>query len=351
VETNQRNIVRVAIIAFVALTITAAQKNAALADDADFKGWQRLPVTAYLDKGREIRYCETETAEHTKISILVVPIDQEFELKPVVNQKTCPTSEAASKAGALAAVNAGFFNLHGGASTGSSTGYITINGQQISNPRDNDALTKNPKLQPYIDKIFDRTELRCLTDAKGKITIRIQRHSEALPDGYTLKHALQAGPRLLPSLTDREESFLRSEPTGETTDSIGCMKPAARTAFGITSDGKAIIICVSGPRKDEFSAGMTLQQLADFMKKLGCVEAINFDGGASTTMAIKASSFKGLKAYSISSTNSQSVKTNGFSTEGYYVVCGRSPETNVKSCLLVLSKPKRDPSIPSGNPN
>lgn len=55
-----------------------------------------------------------------------------------------------------------------------------------------------------------------------------------------------------------------------------------RTAAGYTSDGKVILFIVDG-RIDE-SDGADLVELARIMKGLGCVAAVNFDGGGSTGM-------------------------------------------------------------------
>lgn len=54
-----------------------------------------------------------------------------------------------------------------------------------------------------------------------------------------------------------------------------------RTAAGITADGRVIFYCVDGRQKS--SAGLRIDQLSHEMKELGCVIAINFDGGGSTT--------------------------------------------------------------------
>lgn len=56
----------------------------------------------------------------------------------------------------------------------------------------------------------------------------------------------------------------------------------ARTAVGATSDGHLVIATVGGWRR---TGGMTLTELARLMKSQGCVNAINLDGGGSTTMA------------------------------------------------------------------
>lgn len=271
-------------------------------------GWRNLPVKSYLDEARKVRYCEFEAANHSKAFLLVVPLAREYELIPAVNDSNQSTSQCAAQANALAAVNGAYFNLKGGLSAS----YVTIDGKLICDPRKNSLLTENPKLKPYLRTIFNRSELRICLDEKGHLKARIQRHEETLPQGWALKHALQAGPRLLPELTAREEAFLRTDPDGTLADSIGSLKTAARTACGITADDHCLLLSISGPKQDEFSSGMTLADVASLLKNLGCSEAINFDGGTSTTMVVKSDT-----------------------GTGYTLVCGRSPETLVKSCLLL----------------
>lgn len=58
-----------------------------------------------------------------------------------------------------------------------------------------------------------------------------------------------------------------------------------RTAVGLRADRTGILITVDG-RHDE-AAGMTLLELAQYLLSLGCEDAINFDGGGSTTMWTK----------------------------------------------------------------
>jgi hypothetical protein len=56
-----------------------------------------------------------------------------------------------------------------------------------------------------------------------------------------------------------------------------------RTALGVTADGHMLLVVVDG-RQPGYSVGMTLQELADLMQSLGAVNAINLDGGGSSTM-------------------------------------------------------------------
>jgi hypothetical protein len=58
-----------------------------------------------------------------------------------------------------------------------------------------------------------------------------------------------------------------------------------RTAVGITKKGSVIFLAVDG--RSSKSIGYTLYQLGKEMKVLGAVDAVNLDGGGSTTMWIK----------------------------------------------------------------
>ena len=55
-----------------------------------------------------------------------------------------------------------------------------------------------------------------------------------------------------------------------------------RTAVGIGTEGDVVLVVVDG--RNEKSAGVTLHELALIMKSLGCHNALNLDGGGSSTM-------------------------------------------------------------------
>jgi exopolysaccharide biosynthesis protein len=59
-----------------------------------------------------------------------------------------------------------------------------------------------------------------------------------------------------------------------------------RTALGWRADGQFVLVTVDG-RQPQQSVGMTIPELAALMQELGCVEALNLDGGGSTTMVIQ----------------------------------------------------------------
>lgn len=59
---------------------------------------------------------------------------------------------------------------------------------------------------------------------------------------------------------------------------------ASRTAIGIKADGTVVMLMVDG-RQAPYSVGMTMAEVAASMEALGCVEAVNLDGGGSSTFA------------------------------------------------------------------
>ena len=109
----------------------------------------------------------------------------------------------------------------------------------------------------------------------------IKTHFKAAPPlSFNATVILGAGPRLLAG----------GQPLGESESGFNVQTfyraRHPRTALGWRADGRFVLVTVDGrqPRK---SVGMTIPELAALMGELGCVEAINLDGGGSTTMVIK----------------------------------------------------------------
>ena len=60
-----------------------------------------------------------------------------------------------------------------------------------------------------------------------------------------------------------------------------------RTALGFNADTSRYYFVTVDGRQPGYSEGMTLLELANFMRELGCVQALNLDGGGSTTMVVR----------------------------------------------------------------
>ena len=62
--------------------------------------------------------------------------------------------------------------------------------------------------------------------------------------------------------------------------------PEPRSAVGYNEDKTRMIMLVVDGRNAGGSSGVTQKQLADIMRNIGCYDAMNFDGGGSSTMYI-----------------------------------------------------------------
>lgn len=61
---------------------------------------------------------------------------------------------------------------------------------------------------------------------------------------------------------------------------------APRTAIGVTADNRLVLLVCEGRNMTAGVAGFTTDKLAAIMKRLGCVEALNLDGGGSSCMLV-----------------------------------------------------------------
>lgn len=99
------------------------------------------------------------------------------------------------------------------------------------------------------------------------------------PDWKGVKHIISGGPYLVKN----GEVFV--DMTAQKLGAIGGRNP--RTAIGYTADNNLVLVAVDG--REGSSIGMTLNELARFMQSIGCVGAINLDGGGSTVMYVNGS--------------------------------------------------------------
>lgn len=96
------------------------------------------------------------------------------------------------------------------------------------------------------------------------------------PNWGEVEHIISGGPYLV------KEGNTYVDVKEQKLGSVNGKNP--RTAIGYTVDGNLILVTVDGREKN--SVGMTLFELARFMKELGCVNAMNLDGGGSSVMYI-----------------------------------------------------------------
>lgn len=138
----------------------------------------------------------------------------------------------------------------------------SADGKVIAIPRGGFVLSGNGRMAASLNLI----ELGC------EITLELG----TTPAWPELTHAVGGGPRLVKDgrkhITASPERFRPDIYAGT----------PARSAVGITEAGRLLLVVVDGLRDGE-RCGMTLDELASTMIKLGARDAMNLDGGGSST--------------------------------------------------------------------
>jgi hypothetical protein len=117
----------------------------------------------------------------------------------------------------------------------------------------------------------------------------------AMGEGDTVRVLLATRPRVpplqllvggWPRLLEDGHSVAGDAPTLEGTISRNAEARHPRTAIGISRDSTTVMLLTVDGRSEN-SGGMTLTELAAAMRRLGAWQAMNFDGGGSTSMVVR----------------------------------------------------------------
>lgn len=250
---------------------------------------------------------------HSTVHAVVIPTatSQRFAIAPILAEGLDLLDDWARQSNAIAAINGGFFDP----ANQQSTSYVIQHGELTADPRQNERLVGNPSLAPYLDQILNRSEFRRYR-CGSQHQYAIARHLNPAPAGCQLESALGAGPQLLPELTLQAEGFLGMVDGAVIRDPLGYDRPNARSAVGILANGDVIWVMAAQQPNAPQGSGLTLPELADFMRSLGTVAAINLDGGSSAA-----------------------IYYSGQTTYGKVNEAGNSVIRPIKSMLMVQSVP------------
>lgn len=105
-------------------------------------------------------------------------------------------------------------------------------------------------------------------------------HSEGATHKWKMQTAIGGGPTLLHNGQVRITNDLERMFSGKAKFDLH-----PRTAMGYTQDNHLIILVVEG-RNNGIAEGASLVQLAEILQSIGCVEALNLDGGGSSCLLI-----------------------------------------------------------------
>lgn len=134
-------------------------------------------------------------------------------------------------------------------------------------------------------KVEDGQIVISATGNKKALLTKLQRGQEVsiAVDSKTVNwdratHAISGGPMLV------RDGKVTDSTVSERFEASFATTRHPRTAVGVTQDGDVWLVVVDG--RQPMSRGSSLAELAQLMIRLGCVQAVNLDGGGSSTMSI-----------------------------------------------------------------
>jgi exopolysaccharide biosynthesis protein len=236
-------------------------------------------TSAYTSAQRtKLEYKVSETPSSMAYS-LKIPKGSSYFIRPFVSETVETVAIVGQKTKAIAVVNAGFFDP----ANNKTTSRVVIDRREVASPQQNERLMNNPDLSTYLDAILNRSEFRqyrCGETTRYDITVR----SSPNPAGCKLEQAIAGGPQLLPNNTAQQEGFTAYKNGELIRDAIGATQPNARTAIGITAEGNAVWVMIAQKPNSSGTSGMTLAELTTFLRGIGVKQALNLDGGTSSSL-------------------------------------------------------------------
>lgn len=183
----------------------------------------------------------------------------------------------ANRNGAVAAVNGGFWKMNGDPS-----GILKISHQWHGTPvkpRGAIGWTTNSD-SVIIDRVLTNDDLNNCPDENLIEVFPVSDPPKTTAEQWKAVEHIVGGTPVLISMGNVIEDY-----SSEQTIESFLTKRHPRTAIGIKSSGDWVFVVVDG-RFLGYLGGMTINELAFFMHNLGCIEALNLDGGGSSTLVI-----------------------------------------------------------------
>ena len=246
----KRNVVTLSFL--LTISLVYGQSCSDLNESEEMK-WESITVS----DGITLRSTVTSLFNSSQ-AIYVVDIDTAggaFELGVAVAGPPMVTSAFAVQQKAIVAVNATFFNM----AEGYNVHYVQVDDSTV-------AVTDEKEFGIRATGLFT---------ADGEVADISQWGPEREDAGVvSAEDAIVSGPLLI---DDRVEMSL---------DSINFnTNRHPRTMVGITGNGHLLFVVVDG-RQPGYAEGMSLFELRALAHSLGCTDALNLDGGGSTTMVV-----------------------------------------------------------------
>ena len=197
------------------------------------------------------------------ICVLEVAPGVRFDIVPAADGTLETTTALTARTGAVAAVNGSFFNMR--APYGSAN-FLRVDDVDVS-PNALDAYENPGSGRSTRQRGAVATWHEGLYVLKGDDIRSWERYIAA-------EDVVTSGPMLL----------IGGEPEPMVVDKFNTTRNP-RTAVGRRADGTVLLVVVDG--RNSLAAGLTMKELQQVMAALDCRDAINLDGGGSTTMVVR----------------------------------------------------------------
>ena len=221
--------------------------------------------------GMVLKQCRFEGqqlfASNQQIFVLEIPDTERYTLAFAHEPRRTKTSEMARKHGAVAAVNGSFFDMD----QHFPVCYLRIDSVELGD---------NTPGKDTVNRKYYQYGTLCLShDSVFILKTGSSRHWE---EDLPYPDIMTAGPLLIWHDTLQ---YMRDDRTFVT-------NRHNRTAVGIREDGTVLFLVADGRAKE--AEGLSLTELQQLFRWLGCRDALNLDGGGSTTIWLDFNEFQGV---------------------------------------------------------
>lgn len=202
-------------------------------------------------------------ASNQYLCVLEVAPGVRFDIVPAEEHTLETTTSIAGKTAAVAAVNGSFFNMR---APYGSVNYLRVDSVELA-PNAYDGYENEGQGRSIRQTGAIATFKGGMYVLKSDALARWERDIEA-------EDVVTTGPVLLVG-GEREPIVVNDFNT----------RRNPRTAVGRRPDGAVLLVVADG--RNQQAAGLSMLELQEVMAALGCADAINLDGGGSTTMVVR----------------------------------------------------------------
>lgn len=212
---------------------------------------------------RRASFAGTLFGSNQYLCVLEVAPGARFDIVPADDKTLAKTTDLAARQGAVAAINGSFFNMR---APYGSVNYLRVDGT---------ALAPNA-LDSYENPGSGRSTRQTAAVAtwQGGLYVLKADDLRTWERYIAAEDIVTTGPLLL----------VGGVPEPVVADSFNKTRHP-RTAVGRRADGTVLLVVADG--RNEQAAGLSMTELQQVMTALGCRDAVNLDGGGSTTMVVR----------------------------------------------------------------